>query len=64
VRKLHLQIVVSPRAFAHHFLSPLEISQIKYECDALVPTLLEGRHTDQHGHQAAILPEELSFERL
>jgi hypothetical protein len=29
LRKLHLHIVVSPRAFARHLLSPLEISQVE-----------------------------------
>src|SRR5712691_7954857 len=40
-------------------LRPLLFTQIKHECDTLVPTSLKQRGTDQHRHAVPILPEKL-----
>src|SRR5262249_47530260 len=45
-------------------LRPPALSQIENKRDTLVAAFFEARHTDQHGHTAAILPEVLLLERL
>ena len=57
VRQLHLQR-------AQRVRSALALGQVEHECDALVAAFFEGCHADQHGHAAAVLAEELLFERL
>ena len=44
--------------------APLALGQVEHEGDTLVRIFFEGCNTDQHGHAAAVLPEELLFERL
>ena len=45
-------------------LGALALGQVEDVCHTLVSGVLKGRHTDEHGHAAAVFPKVLLLERL